>query len=153
MTGRALTPEQVRELDSFFSPDDVFDATVYEAFCRIRDSHELLRAKADQAERLGAVPAEDTSKAETYWQRQKLDSAIRHLRDIEDFYRTRGGLGMSRNQVRADRARAIYEQITDDYLNGKMTRPTLKEHAATLEAEVARLTAPGSVLPEGGEQG
>ena len=110
------------------------------------------KAKAAEAERdeaqlragingLGAHPSEagGPSKEEAYWQRRKLDAAIRHLRDIEDHFRLGAGTPESPNMIRADRARAIYEQISDDYLNGKTYRPTMKERAVAAEGERDRL--------------
>lgn len=78
---------------------------------------------------------------ERYWLRAKLDGAIQHLRDIEDFYRLRGGLPESYNMARADRARSLYEQITEDFVNGKLGTPTLKEQLEALRGEVRRAQA------------
>ena len=112
------------------------------------------KAKAAEAERdkaqlranvngLGKEPSEagGPTHEESYWQRRKLDAAIRHMRDLEDYFRLAGGVDESPNMIRADRIRAIYEQISDDYLNGKTYRPTMKERALAAEAEVARLVA------------
>jgi len=70
---------------------------------------------------------------EQYWLNQKLKASIRHLRDIEDYYRLRGGTPRSPNMIRADRARSLYEQISDDFLNGKRNVPTMRERAEAAE--------------------
>jgi hypothetical protein len=98
----------------------------------------------------GRVPSAEGGPGheEQYWQRRKLNAAIQHLRDIEDYYRTRGGDPEGFNMVRADRARAIYEQISDDYLNGKRNRPTLKQRQAlTTEALEAIAVGPCRIFP------
>lgn len=78
-------------------------------------------------------------KEETYWLRNKLRSAVVHLRDIEDYYIVRGGTPESPNVQRARRARGIYEQISEDYINGKLGTPTMRERAESAEAEVRQL--------------
>lgn len=86
---------------------------------------------------------------ETYWLRNKLRSAVIHLRDIEDFYIVRGGAPESYNIQRARRARGIYEQISEDFLNGKLGTPTMRERAEAAEAEVQQLReAQSSLLAE-----
>lgn len=90
---------------------------------------------------LGPAPSDagGPGHEEQYWQRRKLDAAIRHLRDIEDYYRTRGGLPEGFNMIRADRARAIYEQISDDYLNGNAKRPTLAQRLDAAEGALREI--------------
>lgn len=85
--------------------------------------------RLQQAQR--RVPSDEggPGNEEHYWMRAKLGAAIMHLRDLEDFYRLRGGTPAGFNQVRADRARQLYEAITEDFLNGSMTRPTTRERA------------------------
>jgi hypothetical protein len=105
---------------------------------------------------LGAAPREGEGgpgREERYWLKGKVGAAIRHLRDVEDFYRvTRGGLPGSRNEILADRARAIHEQLTADILNGKTTEPTVLERArlerdgAVMALGKAILAPPGSDL-------
>ena len=102
-------------------------------------------ARADKAEGLlrqteqerRRVPSDDGGPGheESYWLRAKLQASITHLRDVEDFYRLRGGLPDGFNTLRADRARDLYEAITEDFVDGKTTRPTRAE----LEQEVERL--------------
>lgn len=109
---------------------------------------------------LGSEPSEagGPGKEEAYWQRRKLDAAIRHMRDLEDYFRLAGGTDDSPNMIRADRVRAIYEQISDDYLNGKTYRPTMKERAEAAEAEIELVVEwfvqkPWSELPDPGDFG
>lgn len=71
---------------------------------------------------------------EQYWLRAKLNASIRHLRDVEDFYRLREGLPEGFNMLRADRARSLYEQISDDFLNGNRDVPTMRDRAQAAEA-------------------
>jgi len=84
---------------------------------------------------LGPVP--DSSggpgKEEVYWLKRKLNESIRHLRDIEDYYRMKSGTPVSFNMIRADRARSLYEQISEDFLNGKINQPTMRERAEGAE--------------------
>jgi len=107
--------------------------------------------------RLGLAEAGGPGKEEAYWQRRKLDAAIRHMRDLEDYFRLAGGTDDSPNMIRADRVRAIYEQISDDYLNGKTYRP-MKERAEAAEAEIELVVEwfvqkPWSELPDPGDFG
>ncbi len=97
---------------------------------------------SEHAEALGPVPTDagGPGREETYWLRQKVDAAIRHLRDIEDYYRVKPSLHpQSFNAVRADRARQLYEAIIVDFREGKMTRPTRAERLAALAADNERL--------------
>lgn len=78
-------------------------------------------------------------KEEECWLQAKLKACIRDLRDIEDYYRLeRGGSEDSPNMVRADRARQLYEAIGEDFLNGKLTRPTVRERAEAAEAALTQ---------------
>ncbi len=86
------------------------------------------------AGRVGNVPGPDDDGA--YWLIQKLDSAVRHLRDIEDYNRTSWeGLPErfvgSFQEARADRARSIYEQITSDFYEGELGQLTMKQERDT----------------------
>lgn len=94
---------------------------------------DALEAERDRGP-IGAVPTDEggPGKEETYWLRRKLDASIQHLRDIEDYYRLRGGTPESFNAVRAERARDLYEHILADFVNGKLTEPTRYD---ALEAE------------------
>ncbi len=114
---------------------------------------EITRARAAEAALTEARDAQrpvptgegGPGKEEQYWMRAKTRAAITHLRDMEDYFRLQGGTPESFNQVRADRARQLYEAITADFLNGKMTRPTVREErdslAAALEQAQAALRA------------
>lgn len=84
---------------------------------------------------LGPVPDRSGGPGheEVYWLRRKLNESIKHLRDIEDYYRIKGGTPRSYNMIRADRARSLYEQISEDFLNGKTNRPTMRERAEAAE--------------------
>lgn len=106
------------------------DATVARAEAAERERDEL-------RESLRPVPTDEggPGKEETYWLRGKLRAAITHLRDVEDYYRVQGGLPLGFNMIRADRARDLYEAITEDFVNGKRDRPTRAE----LERAVGRL--------------
>src|SRR4051812_40053424 len=88
--------------------------------------------------RLGPRPTREggPGKEEAYWLKQKLYESIRHLRDIEDYFRERGGTPDSPNMDRADRARSLYEQISDDFLNGRRDVPTMRQRAEAAEAAV-----------------
>ncbi len=79
-----------------------------------------------------------------YWLTQKLDRAVGHLRDIEDYYRTSWeGLPErfvgSFHEARADRARSIYEQITSDFYEGKLGQPTMKQELDAAKEEIRSL--------------
>jgi hypothetical protein len=84
---------------------------------------------------LGPVPDRSGGPGheERYWLKRKLNESIRHLRDIEDYYRMIGGTPRSFNMIRADRARSLYEQISDDFLNGRSMQPTMRERAEGAE--------------------
>ena len=111
--------------------------------------HAMVRADAAEKERDEARDAlrpprrpndeGGPGKEDSYWLQQKLNAAIRHLRDIEDEFRCRRGVPEGFNMIRADRARSIYEQITDDFLNGKRDVLTMKERADAAEARVVVL--------------
>lgn len=75
------------------------------------------------------VPNDDggPGREDTYWLRTKLQAAIQHLRDVEDYYRFLGGEPQGFNMIRADRARDLYETILEDFVNGKISRPTRAE--------------------------
>lgn len=96
---------------------------------------------ADAERRRRSVPSEEGGPGheEIYWFRAKLDAAILSLRDIEDYYRTKGGLRESFNMVRADRARDIYEQISEDFFNGRVGVPTIRERLGILLGAAERL--------------
>jgi len=84
---------------------------------------------------LGPVPDSSggSGHEEQYWLKRKLNESIRHLRDIEDYYRLRSGTPRSYNMERANRARSLYEQISEDFLNGKIRQPTMRERAEAAE--------------------
>jgi hypothetical protein len=73
---------------------------------------------------------------EQFWMRVKTRAAITHLRDMEDYFRLRGGLPEGFNMVRADRLRQLHEAITADFLNGKLTAPTTRDRIEAAEARV-----------------
>lgn len=77
------------------------------------------------------VPGDEggTGREEQYWMRAKCDAAITHLRDMEDYFRLRGGLPEGFNMLRADRARQLHEAISAYLLNGKRGVPTVRERA------------------------
>jgi len=83
---------------------------------------------------IGRVPSDEGGPGheETYWLRQKLQASIVHLRDIEDYFRMSG---TPRSMDRADRARSLYEQISDDFVNGKTNRLTMRQRAEVAEAD------------------
>ena len=93
----------------------------------------LLRGNVSQYPDLGGAGSTDAYWQR--WQRMKIDAAIRHLRDIEDYYRPMGDNIFA--QARADRVRDIYEQLGDDYLYGNLGRPTMAERVRTAEAQLA----------------
>jgi hypothetical protein len=66
--------------------------------------------------------------------RQRLNRAVRWLRDAEDIARIEMPAWPT-----ADRIRDIYEQISEDVLNGKTTKPPLLERLRNAEAENAKL--------------
>lgn len=67
----------------------------------------------------------------TNWLLRKLDPAMRHLRDAEDFARLKMPAWPT-----ADRIREVHEKLTDDVLRGTTTRPTAREQMATFRAQV-----------------
>jgi hypothetical protein len=81
--------------------------------------------------------------------RQRFNRAVRWLREAEDIARTEMPAWPT-----ADRIRDIYEQITDDLLNGKTTVPPLKqrlaeaEQALVAEVEKARADERAKVVSE-----
>jgi hypothetical protein len=123
--------ERVREGLAEAPPHD-HDHLAYEAL-------HALAVRLERAERErdgeGSVPtkAGGPGHEEKYWLKHKLYASIRHLRDVEDYYRLKGGLREGFNLIRADRARSIYEQITEDFLNGKRDVPTMRERAKRAE--------------------
>jgi hypothetical protein len=66
--------------------------------------------------------------------RQRLDRAMRWLREAEDIARIEMPAWPT-----ADRIRSIYEQITADVLNGKTSVPPIRQRLTEAEAEVERL--------------
>ncbi len=66
--------------------------------------------------------------------RQRLNRSVRWLREAEDIARVE-----MPGWPTADRIRAIYEQITEDVLNGRTSVPALRERAEKAEAKVERL--------------
>lgn len=62
---------------------------------------------------------------------QRLNRAVRWLREAEDIAR----LEMPALPT-ADRIREIYEQVTEDVLNGKTTVPPLRERLTVAEAAI-----------------
>jgi len=83
---------------------------------------------------IGRVPSDEGGPGheEAYWLRQKLQASIVHLRDIEDYFRMSG---TPRSMDRADRARSLYEQISEDFVNGKIDRLTMRQRAEAAEAD------------------
>lgn len=65
--------------------------------------------------------------------RQRLNRAIQWLREAEDIAR----IEMPASPT-ADRIRDIYEQITEDVLNGKTTRPPLLQRLREAEQKLAQ---------------
>jgi len=88
----------------------------------------------------GRAPSDEggPGNEETYWLRQKLQASIVHLRDIEDYFRLSD---TPRSMDRADRARSLYEQISEDFVNGKTNRLTMRQRAEAAEARLAELEA------------
>lgn len=106
---------------------------------------ELEQAERARDEQRRRVPSDEGGPGheESYWLRLKLQGAIQHLRDVEDYYRVHAGMPDSMNMLRAERARALYEAITEDFVNGKATRPSradLEARLATVPALVEALT-------------
>ncbi len=87
---------------------------------------------------IGIKPECGPGQGKADWLRRKLDAAVRHLREIEDFNRIGdfppGTYEGSFQEAQADRARSIYEQITSDFYEGKLGQPTMRqERDAALE--------------------
>ncbi len=61
----------------------------------------------------------------TYEIRQKMNTAIRAIRDAEDYARLEGGWFYSGPNRLADRLREAHELISHRCLNGKTTDPIL----------------------------
>jgi len=70
--------------------------------------------------------------------RQRLNRAVRWLREAEDIARVE-----TPALVTADRIRDIYEQVTEDVLNGKASIPPLRERLAKAERRVDQARAEG----------
>jgi hypothetical protein len=66
-----------------------------------------------------------------YELRQRLKKAVYELRDAEDLTRLNPGLWP--DSIAADRIRSIYEQINEDVLEGKTSRPPLLEQLRITE--------------------
>ncbi len=121
----------------------------YENGQRSRDAEVAeLQEQLDAAnERLhiGAKPSPDDDGE--YWIRQKLNSAVRHLRDIEDYNRiwdgAPGSYEGSFQEARADRTRSIYEQITSDFYEGKIHTLTMKQERDAALEQVRALVETG----------
>lgn len=98
-------------------------------------------------EHLGQYPHEDAGGTthEREWLTQKLQAAVRHLRDLEDYYRVQPN---ELAQLRADRARACHEVITVDFLRGNVNAPTLYEAAKALHEQVEMDEAAGICLSD-----
>jgi hypothetical protein len=86
-----------------------------------------------------------------YELRELLKKANRALRDAEDLVRLNPGLWG--NVPTADRIREIYEQVTEDVLEGRATRPPLmqrvriaEDNATILADRLAELGELDSVL-------
>jgi hypothetical protein len=67
-----------------------------------------------------------------YELRQLLKKANRALRDAEDLARL-NPWGIWENMATADRIRSIYEQINEDVLEGRMSRPPLLQRLTVAE--------------------
>lgn len=67
---------------------------------------------------------------------QRMNKAVQWLREVEDIAR----MGMPAWPT-ADRIREIYEQISDDVLNGRSSVPPLKQRLSEAENENRRLQA------------
>jgi uncharacterized protein with PhoU and TrkA domain len=68
-----------------------------------------------------------------YRLRMKLNVAVRALRDAEDIARVEMPAWPT-----ADRIRDIYEQIGEDVLNGKTTKPPLLQRLREAEEKLAK---------------
>lgn len=83
------------------------------------------------------VPAENGLRRtddRAYDLRQRLNRAVRWLREAEDIARVEMPAYPT-----ADRIREIYEQITEDVLNGLVYVPPLRQRLVEAEAETERL--------------
>jgi len=114
------------------------------------ESADEWREQWERAERragwsIGRVPNDEGGPGheEAYWLRQKLQASIVHLRDIEDYLRMSG---TPRSMDRADRARSLYEQISADFVNGKIDRLTMRQRAERAEQELVH-TGRGKEAP------
>lgn len=121
-----------------------FETSRAEELARQRGAVEAeVRRLREQLDGVTRRPTEagGPGKEEAYWMRQKLQASIGHLRDIEDYFRVEvGGEPGSYNMARADRARSLYEQMSEDFIHGRLGTPTMRERAEAAEAEVQRLT-------------
>jgi hypothetical protein len=130
---REGTPGVMHEIDQAF-----YDLTVKE--------RNLERQKVDRLEReIAQFRTRELPRTDNrgYDLRQRFNRAVRWLRDAEDIARIEMPAWPT-----ADRIRDIYEQITDDLLNGKTTVPPLRQRLADAEAEIARLEAAGLTVAE-----
>lgn len=67
-----------------------------------------------------------------YELREHLKKAVRELRDAEDLTRLNPSLWPDKLGT-ADRIRSIYEQVNEDVLEGRTTRPPLLQRLAIAE--------------------
>ena len=83
----------------------------------------------------------DRTDNHAYDLRQRLNRAVRWLREAEDIARIEMPAWPT-----ADRIRDIYEQVNEDVQNGRTTVPPLRQRLAEAEAELERLQEVLSVL-------
>jgi hypothetical protein len=100
--------------------------------CRLADA--VLDLAGDDHARLEAESPLPRTFSRPYDLRQRLNRAVRYLRDAEDIAR----LEMPAWPT-ADRIRSIYEQITADVLEGSTWMPPIRERLDTAETELAAL--------------
>jgi len=154
-----LTPERIQTVASLLTIKPSPEVMVEACDLLLAAAVELDRVRAERDEALrGGLAAGPTNEGgpgheQTYWLRSKLRAAIMHLRDVEDYYRMLGGRPESHNQARADRARDIYEQITEDFVNGKLSVPSVKAERDALRAENERLRAALGTIADMDQEG
>lgn len=87
----------------------------------------MTRAEAGSDRSSGALARTDDR---AYDLRQRLNRAVRWLREAEDIARVEMPAWPT-----ADRIRSIYEQVTEDVLNGRESVPPMRQRLTEAEAE------------------
>lgn len=128
--GVGATPEELAEV---LAERDALRAERDEAVARAGRAWQTAETRDEPEVSVHEVPSDH---AEAYDLRLRLKRAIRWLRDAEDIARVNKPAWPT-----ADRIRSIYEQITEDVLNGRTSLPSVLERLESAESESESLRA------------